>query len=193
MPEIANLNIEEVPLDSLSPHPENPRQGDVGAISESLEEHGFYGVIVAQRSTGRILAGNHRWRAAKAKGMVSAPVAWLDVDDDEALRILLADNRTNDLASYDDNVLAELLTRLATDTDRALAGTAYSGDDLDDLLRFLNQPPLAESARTGHEPDLSEFWPEIKVKLSPDDYGRWLTHRSEFDDDSAALVALLPS
>jgi DNA modification methylase len=64
--------------------------------------------------------------------MTEVPVYWVDVDDATARRIMLADNRTNDLATYDDEVLAELLEAAAADDD--LLGTGYDGDDLDDLL-----------------------------------------------------------
>lgn len=133
---IINQSVELVSLDKLRPHPKNPRQGDVGAIHESIEANGFYGVVVAQRSTGYILAGNHRYLAARHAGAKEIPIAWVDVDDDEALRILLADNRTNDLASYDDHVLAELLQGLMTETG-TLDGTGYDGDALDELLADL--------------------------------------------------------
>lgn len=63
---------------------------------------------------------------------------WVDVDDDRALRILLADNRTNDLASYDDTVLASLLSDLANTSD--LTGTGYDGDDLDQLIGKMTVP-----------------------------------------------------
>jgi SAM-dependent methyltransferase len=53
-----------VPVDSLETHPRNVNQGDIGAIYESIGANGFYGAIVAQKSTGRILAGNHRYQAA---------------------------------------------------------------------------------------------------------------------------------
>jgi DNA modification methylase len=124
-----------------------------------IEENGWYGVIVAQRSSGRILAGNHRWRAAKAAGMSELPVAYLDVDDDRAERILLADNRSNDLASYDDHALADLLQTL-TATDDGLLGTGYDGDDLDQLLRDLNgheaeADPGGQADRAG---ELQEKW-----------------------------------
>lgn len=124
-----------VGVESVRPHPKNPRQGDVGAICESIEANGFYGAIVAQRSTGFVLAGNHRLMAAKAQGLTEIPCVWVDVDDDRALRILLADNRTNDLASYDDTVLAALLSDLANTSD--LVGTGYDGDDLDELIADL--------------------------------------------------------
>jgi len=132
---IINQAVETAPVDAVRPHPRNPRQGDIGAIHQSIEANGFYGAVVAQRSTGFILAGNHRWQAARHAGATEVPVIWVDVEDDHALRILLADNRTNDLATYDDNALAELLQELADAG--SLAGTGYDGDALDELLADL--------------------------------------------------------
>ena len=134
---VINQTTETVPVDALRPHPRNPRQGDIGAIHTSIETNGFYGAVIAQKSTGYILAGNHRWQAAQAAGATDIPVTWIDVDDDHALRILLADNRTNDLASYDDTALTEILKDLMDDTG-TLLGTGYDGDDLDQLLGDLN-------------------------------------------------------
>jgi ParB-like chromosome segregation protein Spo0J len=119
----------------LTLHPQNPRQGDVGAIHESIAENGFYGALVVQRSSGRILAGNHRAQAAKAAGLQQLPALVLDVDDETATRILLVDNRTNDLASYDEAALAGLL--LSIDE---LAGTGYTLDDLEALQHKLGAP-----------------------------------------------------
>ena len=124
---------EMVAVTKLTIHPNNPRQGDIGAIVESIDKNGWYGTLVAQRTTGRVLAGNHRLQAAQALGMTEVPVYWVDVDDEEAQRILLADNRTSDLASYDDNILADLLKDMVING-AGLEGTGYDGDDLDDLL-----------------------------------------------------------
>ena len=124
-----------VPVDSLKVHPRNPNQGDVGAILTSIEDNGWFGAVVAQRSTGYILAGNHRFQAAKLDGAEQIPVIWLDVDDRAATKILLADNRLSELASRDQEALATLLTELAHDDD--LGGTGYDGDDLDTLLEEL--------------------------------------------------------
>jgi ParB-like chromosome segregation protein Spo0J len=130
---VLNEKIEQVALSRLSEHPENPRRGDVGVIEESLDEHGFYGVIVAQRSTGHILVGNHRYKAAQAKGMTKLPVAWVDVDDDEARRILLVDNRASDVAGYDAKALSGMLQELK-DSARGFVGTGYDHDALRELL-----------------------------------------------------------
>ncbi len=120
------------PIVNLTPHPRNVRQGDVGAIVNSLEAHGQYRPIVVQKETGHILAGNHTYQAAKALGWDKIAVTYVDCDNEQALRILLADNRANDLASYDDAALVELLTELAESS--GLEGTLFEPEDLQNLL-----------------------------------------------------------
>lgn len=134
------FDVELVAVDAVAPHPANPRQGDVGAIVQSIEANGWWGVIVAQRSTGYVLAGNHRLQAARSLGLGEVPVHWLDVDDATALRVLLADNRSNDLAAYDDHALATLLQAVVADAG-TLDGTLYDADDLDQLLADLAADP----------------------------------------------------
>lgn len=181
-----------VAIDSVKPHPGNPRQGDVGAISVSIEENGFYGECLVQKSTSFIIAGSHRWRAAKAKAMPQVPINVIDVDDDVAMRIMLADNKTNDLASYDDHKLADLLTRLAS-TGRALAGTGYSGDDLDDLVQKLAVPGLDELARMVGDPIDGALWPVLRLKLPPELFERFTVALKSMPgaDDAERLSAML--
>ncbi len=56
-------------VERLRCHPANARVGNVDGIAESIRVNGFFGTIVAQRSTGYILAGNHRFRAAVQVGL----------------------------------------------------------------------------------------------------------------------------
>jgi ParB-like chromosome segregation protein Spo0J len=135
-------------IDEIHTHPSNVRQGDVGAISESLKAHGQYRAIVFQKSTGRILAGNHTWKAAKALGWTQIAATPVICDDQQALRILLADNKANDLATYDEPELIELLKQLA-DTDEGLLGTLFDGDELDSLIadeQHYEQPTPEDTA-----------------------------------------------
>lgn len=129
-----------VAVDSIKPHPSNPRRGNVDAITDSIRTNGFRGALLVQKRTKHILAGNHRWQAAQVLGMTEVPVVWVDVSDKEAKRILLADNRTADLGEYDHEMLGQLLS-----TFDVLTGTGYSTDDLDDLLISLTID--AESAK----------------------------------------------
>ena len=133
-----NDGYEVVPTSRLKHHPRNPRRGDVDRIAESMDVNGVFGALVVQRSTCHVLAGNHRLKAARKLGIETLPVTWVDVDDATAHRILLADNRTSDLGSYDDTQLAELLQAL--DNDGGLLGTGYTGDDLAALLAGLEPP-----------------------------------------------------
>lgn len=136
------------PIDGLEPHPRNPRRGDIDAIRESIRAFGFFGAVYAQRRAEaadgspqkpRIIAGEHRWRAARAEGLREIPVRLLDVDDAQALAILLVDNRAADRGTYDEERLLEALRQqaeLAT-----LYGTAYSEDYYRALLERHAAPP----------------------------------------------------
>lgn len=109
--------FEHLATASLRPHPENPNKGDDSALAESLNAHGFYSVVVVQAPRGRrkaprILAGEHRWKEHQAAGHASTPCIVIDVDDDEALAIMLADNETARRAKVDRPKVGELLERL---------------------------------------------------------------------------------
>jgi hypothetical protein len=127
------IETQNIDIDTVHPHPRNVRQGDIGAITQSLQAHGQYRPITYQKSTGRILAGNHTWKAAKALGWTQIVASAVVCDDEQALKILLVDNRSSDLATYDDKELMELLKELSQN-DPLLEGTLFDGDDLDDLV-----------------------------------------------------------
>lgn len=119
-------------ISSLKSHPENPRFGDIGAIAESIKRNGWFGSVVAQTSTRHILAGNHRVMAAQQLGMTKVPVFWVDCDEIRAKAILIAENRTNQLASWDEDGLAKILEELANAGE--LQATGFDGDDVDSII-----------------------------------------------------------
>lgn len=138
-PQILSATIEIVPISGLSLHPENPRRGAVEEISKSIVEHGQYRPIVVQRSSGFVLAGNHTLMAAREVGMAEIAVTYVDVDDAEARRILLVDNRIADAGTYDDATLLSLLRQSESEYG-SLAGTGYD-DDAFDALELAVEPP----------------------------------------------------
>ena len=94
-----DLTVHDIPVGDLALLPGNPRQGDIGAVSESMRVNGVYQPIIVNRGTltGRpfeVIAGNHRAQAAQQLGHDTIPAVILDVDDEAATRIALADNRT---------------------------------------------------------------------------------------------------
>ena len=127
-------SIEQTPLDELKPYDRNPRVGDVSVIAESLRVNGQFKPIVVQRSTSKILAGNHTYMAAKKLGWKTISTVTIDVDDDEALRIVLADNRTSDFGGYDEDVLVSLLDSIDVPD-----GTGYTLDDIEAFTSILRE------------------------------------------------------
>ena len=116
---------ELVPVSSVHTYPGNARRGDVDLIRESLRVNGQYRPLVVQRSTRQVLAGNHTLEAAIAEGYEQIWITEIDVDDQQAKRIVAVDNRSNDAATYDLEALSTMLSDLGD-----LAGTGYSNDDL---------------------------------------------------------------
>src|SRR5215204_896966 len=114
------LETVSVPLKDLRPHSDNPRLGDVAAIAESLRGNGQYRPIVVNRPRMEVLCGNHTLLAARELGWSALDVTFVSVDEEQAKRILLVDNRTSDLAAYDLPALADLLEDLPD-----LEGTGY--------------------------------------------------------------------
>jgi len=161
--EILPLVVEVVPIGSVRVSTRNPRRGDIAAIAQSLVANQQYQPVIVNRRTGEVLAGNHRVLAALELGWCEIAVCFVDVGEEQARRIMLADNRTSDLASYD----AEALIALLSEVDGDLVGTGYSQLDVDALLDSVSSdvaldedevPPLPDTpvTRPGEVVDLGD-------------------------------------
>jgi len=128
-----NMDVESVPLGELVLDQRNARKGNVAAIVESIREFGQHRPIVVQRSTKRIIAGNHLYKAAQTLGWTHIDVAWVDDDDETAQRRSLADNASGDLAKWDEVMLAELLQEVGP-------VPGYDQDAIDKLLAKIDKP-----------------------------------------------------
>lgn len=150
------LAIEYVPIDSIIPFPDNPNDGDVDSVAESIAEFDQYVPLVVQRSTGRIVKGNTTFRALMRTGHESVAVIFRDYDDVTARRVLLGDNRHRDRAKTHEDRLADWLAELH-EAD-ALAGTGYDADYLDDLLDSLRpaEPTPAEQPQPAKPPKVGD-------------------------------------
>ena len=174
-----------IDINSVEPHPKNARQGDVGMIATSLELNGQYRPIIIQESTGFIIAGNHTWKAAKSLGWTEIAATKLSVDEDQSFRILLADNKANDLASYDDSDLLNLLIEM-NESDRGLEGTLFSNDDIDDLMALLESNDLQDVIEEhGLHDGTDGFTATIKATVSLETFEAWdrLWEEQEGSDD----------
>ena len=105
----------KVSIAELSLDPTNARKHsdkNLSAIAASLNKFGQRKPIVVHR--GVVLAGNGTLEAAKSLGWSEIEVAEVpaDWDDDTAKAYALADNRTAELAEWDESELAKQLLEL---------------------------------------------------------------------------------
>lgn len=137
------------PIDSFVKWPGNPRQGDVGALAESFRRFGQQKPVVVQESTKQVAAGNHAIDSMMALRWSHAAGVYSPLSDEDARAYLIADNRTAELGTYDDELLGAMLERLAREGN--LAGTGYDGDDVDAFLKR-----VAEDNRVAPEIEFSD-------------------------------------
>lgn len=145
------------PIDDYQRHPDNYNEGDMDAIEESFAVNGMFRPVEAQASTGYVLDGNHTWEKCKELGSLLVPVIDLDVDDTQALQIMVAANRTAKLARPNPARLLEVLHTIES-TKGNLLGTAYAPHDLA-ALDALELIPL--------DYDEHAQWPTITVQVPP--------------------------
>lgn len=156
-PEVVDQEYEaDVHHSRLELHPANPRQGDLDAIARLIHRNGFVGSLGVQRSSGCIVWGNHRFQAGRSLGMETFPVTWLDVDDETAVTLLLADNAASDAAANDPAQLAHVLQAIASERaplDAPLEATGHTLEGLNALLASLAPPTGSD----GGDDDAPEF------------------------------------
>jgi DNA modification methylase len=157
-----------VPIDSIEPHPQNSRVGNVDAISASLRRFGQLKPVVVQASTMLVVAGNHLWRAARSLGWTEIAANVEAMDDATATAYMLADNRTADLGSYDYDLLAAMLAE-----EEAAGNLLATGYDADDVAALLRAAGLSDE----RDPDaVSDLPPEAAVYVRPGDHWRLGRH-----------------
>lgn len=156
--------IETVSIDRVSIDPSNVRAHpvrNVDSIKASLQKFGQQKPIVVDRR-GVIIAGNGTHDAAKALGWTEIRIVRTELEGAEAIAYAIADNRTSDLATWDDPALAQVLKALQEDPDIDVAVTGFISDEITALLKTFaptsidDQPRLDEKSKIacpecGHE------------------------------------------
>lgn len=108
------LKIETVQIADLIGDPRNIRKHDarnLAAIKTSLETFGQQIPIVID-GAGLVVAGNGRLESARALGWKTIEAVRTDLTGDAARAFAIADNRTAELAQWDDLQLSALMTEL---------------------------------------------------------------------------------
>jgi DNA modification methylase len=132
------LTIEQIPIGQLKPNPKNPRLNDeaVDAVARSIQEFGFNVPIVTDADLN-IAAGHTRLKAAHKLGLETVPVIRVpELVGSKFSGFMIADNRTGEIAEWDEKLLAELVESLNKAGDLNLASLGFDDAALSDLLDF---------------------------------------------------------
>jgi hypothetical protein len=139
----------KVPVESLTLYDKNPRKGNIPVIVDSLSTHGQYRPLIVRKDTNEVLAGNHTLQAAMQLGWKTIAVNLIDVDDEQAAKIVLVDNRSQDLATYDQKMLGEILADVPD-----LPGTGYDQETVDLILDAITNDQQVDFAELAKPPIL---------------------------------------
>ena len=172
------------------PNERNSKDHDVGVLCESMIRFGFTQPVLINESDNKILAGHGRIKALQQlhNQGYDAPkridVAF-DIEDDkiqtwyvpcyyinikdkaEAEAYLIADNRLTEIGGWLDDKLVDSLKNVLDETG-SLDGTGWDLEDLDDIVKELDEPLIEE------EVEVTLKIGKYKVKVSKNSFDEWL-------------------
>lgn len=144
-PSGVDMGIVDIPCAELHNDPANVRkhgEQNLAAIKASLARFGQQKPIVVNQD-GVVIAGNGTLMAARALGWQTIKAVRTNLAGSEATAFAIADNRTAELAEWDDAALQQQLAAIAIDDEELLAATGFDEKELAKLAAA-NAPEVTE-------------------------------------------------
>ena len=166
-----------MPLDSIKPYENNPRNNDgaVEMVAQSIKDFGFKNPIIVDKDN-IIIAGHTRLKAAYKLGLKTAPVIIAeDLDEDKVKAFRLVDNRTAEVAAWNFEKLEEELKAIEMPLD------AFDFDF--EAMGF----EAVEEPKEVIEDDIPEINEDIKPTAKLGDIWQLGEHRLMCGDSTDAL------
>lgn len=148
------MHIEKKLVSELSSDPANARkhgENNIATIVASLKRFGQQKPIVIDLSDV-VRAGNGTLEAARSLGWTHIDCVRTELKGSDAIAYAIADNRTAELAEWDNDVLAATLNGLLADDPDLLDAAGFNEDELDKMLdqfgaEEIDAPCLADGDR----------------------------------------------
>ena len=166
--------VRNVPLDRITPNPDQPRMTfDEAALAElaaSITEHGVLQPILVRPTSElhhyQLVAGERRWRAARAAGLKEIPALIEQLDDDTALEIGIIENlQREDLSPLEEAMIYDRMTHDHGYSVRKLAQKL--GKDkgyIENRLRLAGAPTEIKQLVSLRKDTLSHAYELLKVE-----------------------------
>lgn len=188
------MSIERRKITNLIPYENNPRthsDKQVKQLAQLMERYGFYDShAIAVDEEGTIIWGHGRLLAAKELGLEEVPVEVLsDLSEEDKKALRIADNGISEQSNWEmESLQQELMDLDALDFPMELL--SLSEELLEELFDDDNsQPPpsLDELEQEYGQPQSRDFWPYIKVQVSPQTKQKWDDLMNSINGDDEAL------
>lgn len=184
------MKIERINVAELSLDPSNVRKHDrknLEAIKASLRKFGQQKPIVVD-AKGIVLAGNGTLTAAKELGWTEIEITRTTLQGVEATAFAIADNRSAELAEWEDS-LADVLKSLA-DANVDLADLGFAKGDLDKISKdFAGDSAIDAEPQIDKAEELKQKWSVELGQLWQLGEHRILCGDSTKTDDVAKVLA----
>ena len=147
------VRIHPIPLRQIKPCPNQPRQHfnqeALDTLTTSIKKHGVLQAILVQKNgeSYEIIAGERRWRAAKAAGLTDIPAVIKQVTESERATLALIENvQREDLSAIEKAEALQQLLQTHQLSHRQLAEqVGLSRSSITNLLRLLELDPLLQA------------------------------------------------
>ncbi len=199
------LSVVHMPIDDLRPDPANPRRisdSELDSLTRSMRRFGFVDPVIARREDKTVIGGHQRLLAARRLGLASVPVIFVDLSAEQARLLNLALNKIS--GSWDEELLARLLSELDATPDIDVSLSGFDDDEVAKLLRSLDAQDKRE--RIEHfDPEAALAAAKADTVAQPGDIWKLGDHRllcgdstdladvgRLFGDERASLMATDP-
>ena len=138
-----------VPIERISPNPEQPRKrfekGDLDDLAASIREKGVIQPLIVRAredDSFEIVAGERRWRAAQLAQLHELPVIVRDFTDVEVLEVAIIENiQRADLNAIEEAAgYRQLMDKFGHTQEKMAEALGKSRSHIANLLRLLNLP-----------------------------------------------------
>ncbi|HUG47998.1 MAG TPA: ParB/RepB/Spo0J family partition protein [Candidatus Limnocylindria bacterium] len=166
--------IRNVPLDRISPNPDQPRmtfdEESLNELAASIREHGVLQPVLlrpaAEPQRYQLVAGERRWRAAQKAELRDIPALIEEIDDDTALEIAIIENlQREDFSPLEEALMYERMTREHGYSVRRLAQKI--GKDkgyIENRLRLADAPTEIKQLVSLRKDTLSHAYELLKIE-----------------------------
>lgn len=169
------MKVSSVELAKIIPYDKNPRNAEtaVDAVAESIREFGFRQPIVVDKDFV-IVAGHARYFAAIRLGIDTVPVHVAKELSPEQIRAYrLADNKTAELAGWDDDLLAQEIVALSS-SELDLAKFGFDQTFLDSLSDQVEEQQKVDKPESASQ-QLQMKFGKYSVPLDEAEFGKLVT------------------